>query len=65
VPKNLKHSDLAKKFEGLGKIRSLKVSLNQDHTSRGYGFICFDNEAIAQKAVDLCKNDKEVVAVTY
>ena len=41
IPKELGHSDLQKKFEGVGKIKSLKVSLNGDHTSRGYGFICF------------------------
>ena len=65
VPKDLKHSDLQKKFEGLGKIKSLKVSLNSDHTSRGYGFICFQDEATAMKAVEFTKNDPEVVAVKF
>lgn len=41
IPKNLTHADLQRKFESIGKIKSLKVSLNSDHTSRGYGFICF------------------------
>lgn len=65
VPKDLKHTDLQKKFEGLGKIKSLKVSLNSDHTSRGYGFICFQDEATATKAVEHSKNDSEVVAVKF
>lgn len=65
VPKELTHSDLHKKFEGLGKIKSLKVSLNSDHTSRGYGFICFQDEATATKAVEFSKNDSEVVAVKF
>ena len=65
VPKDLKHTDLQKKFEGLGKIKSLKVSLNSDHTSRGYGFICFQDEATATKAVEASKNDPEVVAVKF
>jgi RNA recognition motif-containing protein len=65
VPKELKHSDLQKKFEGLGKIKSLKVSLNADHTSRGYGFICFQDEATATKAVEFSKEDGEVVAVKF
>ena len=65
VPKDLKHNDLQKKFEGLGKIKSLKVSLNSDHTSRGYGFICFQDEATATKAVEHSKNDSEVVAVKF
>ena len=65
VPKDLKHVDLQKKFEGLGKIKSLKVSLNSDHTSRGYGFICFQDEATAAKAVEHSKNDSEVIAVKF
>merc|ERR1712100_734413 len=28
IPKNLEHEDLQKKFEAMGKIKSLKVSLN-------------------------------------
>jgi hypothetical protein len=65
VPKDLSHSDLHKKFEALGKIKSLKVSLNQDHTSRGYGFICFQDEISASKAVEFSKNDENVVAVKF
>merc|ERR1711990_1147380 len=39
VPKDFKHEDLHKLFEANGKIKSLKVSLNPDFSSRGYGFI--------------------------
>jgi polyadenylate-binding protein len=65
VPKDLKHSDLQRKFEKVGKIKSLKVSLNSDHTSRGYGFICFEEEANATKALEFTKNDQECVAVKF
>ena len=30
-----------------GDIKSLKVSLNPDHSSRGYGFVCFQDPASA------------------
>lgn len=51
VPKDLKHEDLHKMFEPMGKIKSLKISLNADYTSRGYGFICFQDEATATQAL--------------
>jgi len=43
LPKNMKisHIDLEKMFSDCGKVKSLKVSLNEDYTSRGYGYICF------------------------
>ena len=41
IPKDMSHKDLQTKFEKFGPIKSLKVSLNGDHSSRGYGFICF------------------------
>lgn len=65
IPKNLKHADLQKKFESIGIIKSLKVSLNSDHTSRGYGFICFQDEEVAAKAVEFSKNDDQVQAQKF
>jgi RNA recognition motif-containing protein len=41
IPKDIKHKEVEEKFEAVGKIKSLKISLNPDHSSRGYGFICF------------------------
>jgi len=41
IPTDKFHHDLHTKFEKFGRIKSLKVSLNSDHSSRGYGFICF------------------------
>lgn len=55
VPKDMKHEDLHKIFEVVGKIKSLKVSLNPDFSSRGYGFICFQEEKSAIDA--LSKSD--------
>lgn len=45
-------------FEVCGKIRSLKVSLNSDHSSRGYGFICFEEEESVQRALEIKLTDK-------
>ena len=52
VPKNLKHEDLHQMFETQGKIKSLKISLNPDYSSRGYGFICFQDESSASAALE-------------
>jgi RNA recognition motif-containing protein len=43
----------------------LKISLNPDHSSRGYGFICFNEEDSASKAVDLTKDEAEVNALKF
>ena len=51
VPKDMKNEELHQAFEQIGKIKSLKVSLNADFSSRGYGFICFQEEAAAQAAL--------------
>jgi len=44
LPKDILHRDLDKIFSEYGQIKSLKVSLNPDYTSRGYGFICFQEK---------------------
>jgi len=65
IPKNLEHEDLQKKFEAMGKIKSLKVSLNSDHSSRGYGFICFNDEATAAKAIEASQKGDDTVAMKF
>ena len=65
IPKNLEHEDLQKKFSAMGKIKSLKVSLNSDHSSRGYGFICFNDEVTANKAIEASAKDDDTVAMKF
>ena len=65
IPKNLEHEDLQKKFEAIGKIKSLKVSMNSDHSSRGYGFICFNDETTATKAIEASNKDEDTVAMKF
>jgi len=46
----LNYKDLENKFSEFGKIKSLKISLNPDHTQKGFAFICFENQDGALKA---------------
>lgn len=41
IPKELSPQQLEEHFQRYGDIKSLKISLNSDHQSRGYGFVCF------------------------
>jgi RNA recognition motif-containing protein len=51
---------LHKLFSDCGEVKSLKVSLNRDFSSRGYGFICFKDKEGAEKALKSNKEDFEV-----
>lgn len=41
IPEEIKAPELEEKFKRYGDIKSLKISLNPDHSSRQYGFVCF------------------------
>lgn len=58
VPKDVTHEQLHKIFSQFGPIKSLKISLNGDYSSRGYGFICFENSDAATKALNSKDLDK-------
>jgi len=51
VPKELKNEELHKMFSKSGRIKSLKISINSDYSSRGYGFICYEEENAANEAL--------------
>ena len=55
LPKDILHRDLERIFSEYGQIKSLKVSLNPDYSSRGYGFICFQDKDSAQQALNSSK----------
>lgn len=44
---NILHQELENMFSDCGKVKSLKVSLNEDYSSRGYGYICFEDKEAA------------------
>jgi len=60
LPKDVLHKDLEKIFQECGQIKSLKVSLNSDYSSRGYGFVCFQDKDGADKALASLKTEIEV-----
>lgn len=60
LPKDILHRDLERIFSEYGQIKSLKVSLNPDYTSRGYGFICFQDKDSAQQALNSSKAEIQV-----
>ena len=47
----MKPLELEEHFSKYGDIKSLKISLNSDHSSRGYGFVCFQDPASASDAL--------------
>jgi len=51
IPKELSPSQLEEHFSRYGDIKSLKISLNSDHQSRGYGFVCFQDPTSAAQAL--------------
>lgn len=65
IPKDSNLKDLHEKYSKFGKIKSLKISLNPDHSSRGYGFVCFEEQDDASKAVDGTANDDESISMKF
>lgn len=45
------HSDLFAAFESFGSILSAKVSLDRNHSSKGFGYIQFETKEQAEKAI--------------
>jgi RNA recognition motif-containing protein len=43
---------LTQNFSKYGPIKSLKISLNMDHSQRGFAYVCFENQEDAQKAAN-------------
>lgn len=60
LPKDILHKDLEKIFSECGTIKSLKVSLNPDYSSRGYGFVCFQDKEGALSALNYSRAEIEV-----
>lgn len=51
IPKRLKLREFHNIFAIYGPILSLKISLNADHSSRGFGYITFQNAESARNAI--------------
>lgn len=49
--KSWTHKTLFDVFEKYGAISSAKVSIDQNHEARGYGFVQFENQEPVEKAI--------------
>jgi len=41
---------LTENFSKYGPVKSLKISINPDHSQKGFAYVCFENQEDAQKA---------------
>jgi len=51
IPKDIHSEGLESMFKCYGDVISCKVSINEDHSSRGYGFVCFRDPEAAARAL--------------
>jgi polyadenylate-binding protein len=73
IPKDMKPSELDDMFSNFDSekrrpVKSMKISRDEDHSSRGYGFVCYENEEDASKAADMLEESetrKECLAVRW
>ncbi len=65
IPKTVQSAELENIFVAYGEIISCKISLNEDHSSRGYGFVCFRDPESAARAIQASSGRESVVGVKF
>ena len=65
IPKNVYSQHLEEYFSRFGEIISCKVSLGDQHTTRGYGFVCFREASSASNALAYTQSQEETVGVKF
>jgi MinD-like ATPase involved in chromosome partitioning or flagellar assembly len=65
IPKEKTAKDLDSIFSQYGSVKSAKLSINADHSSRGYGFVLFNNEDDVTKVLQNCQNQSEMQVTEY
>lgn len=67
IPKDQEHNSqwLDNFCSQFGEIKSLKISLGTDHSSRGYGFVCFQDPAGATACLQAQGGKDVICAVKY
>ena len=65
IPKDMTLAKLEEVFLKYGAIKSLCISLNSDHTSKGYGYICFEDTDGASRAIESLHQSDMCQAVRY
>lgn len=48
----MKPAELESTFSKFGKVKSAKISLNKNHESNEYGFVCFEDPKSSESAVN-------------
>lgn len=65
IPKTYKSADLDTHFQEFGRVKSAKISINKDHESNGYGFVCFEQEEDSKKAINHTADNTEIKGVEF
>ena len=65
IPAEMTPRQLEEHFSKYGPIKSLKISLNSDHSSRRYGFVCFQDSASAAAALKADENAEVNQVIKY
>lgn len=52
LPRNMHEDQLEKLFGNFGNIKSVKIMVDENGVSRGFGFVCFESKQDAQKALE-------------
>ncbi|CDW54937.1 polyadenylate binding protein 1 [Trichuris trichiura] len=64
LEKNIDHKMIYDTFSNFGNILSCKIAVDESNKSKGYGFVHFETEESAQKAIDrvngMLMNNKQV-----
>lgn len=65
IPKIQQSEGLEEHFKQYGDIISSKVSLNEDHSSRGYGFVCFKDPESCSRALSESQKRDDIIGVKF
>ena len=67
IPRDAEHNSewLDSLCSEFGEIKSLKISLNSDHSSRGYGFVCFQDPSSANACLAKMGGNEQICGVKY
>jgi len=65
IDKSFKSDDLENEYKNFGDIISCKVSLDEEHKSRGYGFVCFKDAEAAREALKATQGKDSLIAVKF
>jgi polyadenylate-binding protein len=61
----MKSEDLENHFKQFGGIISCKISLDEKHASRGYGFVCFQDSEYAKEALKVTSHMENLIGVKF